>query len=148
MSTNPALSLDEINSFIAKNDVKILFSVSREYFLGTQLDNIKDSTIALFSRISDEDLKSFASVEEQFPIGWTPSNPGTDPQSRRRRLDEQVEQLQEVFDNTDFSLNLFLSKKYYWLGFAVGFLYIKPMFLLFVPFSLIFVKEKRTYLLG
>jgi len=45
--------IDEINSFIAKNDVKILFSVNREYFLGTQLENVKSSTLALFSRLSE-----------------------------------------------------------------------------------------------
>lgn len=45
--------IDEINAFIAKHEIRILFSVNREYFLGTQLENIKDSTISLFSRLSE-----------------------------------------------------------------------------------------------
>lgn len=44
--------IDEINLMIAKNDLRIFLSLNREYFLGTQLDNIKNSTIAILSRLS------------------------------------------------------------------------------------------------
>ena len=44
--------IDEINSYVAKHEARILFYVNREYFLGTQLENVKNSTISLFSRLS------------------------------------------------------------------------------------------------
>jgi UV DNA damage repair endonuclease len=44
--------IDEINSAITKNDLRIFLYINREYFLGTQLDNIKSSTISLLSRLS------------------------------------------------------------------------------------------------
>ena len=44
--------IDDINSAITKNDLRIFLYINREYFLGTQLDNIKSSTISLLSRLS------------------------------------------------------------------------------------------------
>jgi UV DNA damage repair endonuclease len=44
--------IDDINSSITKNDLRIFLYINREYFLGTQLDNIKVSTISLLSRLS------------------------------------------------------------------------------------------------
>jgi UV DNA damage repair endonuclease len=44
--------IDEINSLIAKNDLRIFLSINREYFLGTQLENVKNATISLLSRLS------------------------------------------------------------------------------------------------
>jgi len=44
--------IDELNSAITKNDLRIFLHISKEYFLGTQLDNIKNSTISLLSRLS------------------------------------------------------------------------------------------------
>jgi UV DNA damage repair endonuclease len=44
--------IDEINSLIVKNDLRVFLSINREYFLGTQLENVKNATIALLSRLS------------------------------------------------------------------------------------------------
>ena len=44
--------IDEINSAITKNDLRIFLYINREYFLGTQLDNFKSYTISLLSRLS------------------------------------------------------------------------------------------------
>ena len=44
--------IDDINSMIAKNDLRIFLSLNREYFLGTQLDNVKNYTISILSRLS------------------------------------------------------------------------------------------------
>ena len=44
--------IDEMNSTITKNDLRIFLDINREYFLGTQLDTIKNSTILLLTRLS------------------------------------------------------------------------------------------------
>ena len=44
--------IDEINSLITRNDLRIFLYINREYFLGTQLENIKSATISLITRLS------------------------------------------------------------------------------------------------
>jgi UV DNA damage repair endonuclease len=47
-----SLIIDEVNSLIAKNDLRVFLSLNREYFLGTQLENVKVATISLLTRLS------------------------------------------------------------------------------------------------
>jgi UV DNA damage repair endonuclease len=44
--------IDDVNSLIAKNDLRVFLSLNREYFLGTQLENVKVATISLLTRLS------------------------------------------------------------------------------------------------
>jgi len=120
--------IDEINSFIAKNEVKVIFSVSKEYFLGTQLENVKNSTILLFKRLSEIlDLIGISYPSIMVRIGSAYGN-------RKNTMDlfcERLEDLdQSVIDklcvmNDDkpslFSVTDLLSGIYYKVGIPICF---------------------------
>ena len=48
---DPGLSskINEINSIINKNSMRICFFVGKEYFLGSQLEQVRDNTVRLFN---------------------------------------------------------------------------------------------------
>lgn len=85
--------IDEINSAITKNDLRIFLCINREYFLGTQLDNIKRSTISLLSRLSSIlDLIGINYPSIMVRVGSAYGN-------RRNTMDLFCERLSEM-DNT------------------------------------------------
>jgi UV DNA damage endonuclease len=51
---SPAVSeeIDLMNALISKNGVRICIFISKDYFLGSQLDGVVDSTISLLNRLS------------------------------------------------------------------------------------------------
>ena len=85
--------IDEINSLIAKNDLRVFLSVNREYFLGTQLENVKNATIALFSRLSSIlDLIGINYPSIMVRVGSAYGN-------RRNTMDLFCERLSEMDDS-------------------------------------------------
>jgi hypothetical protein len=44
--------IDELNSIIIRNEIRILFYIGKNYFLGSQIDSVKKETIAILEIIS------------------------------------------------------------------------------------------------
>ncbi len=45
--------INEINSIINKNSMRVVFFVGKDYFLGSQLDDVKEKTIKVLNKLSD-----------------------------------------------------------------------------------------------
>ena len=127
--------IDEINSLIAKNEVRLLFYIGKDYFLGTQLENVKDSTISLLKRLSEIlDLLGINYPSIMVRIGSAYGN-------RRSTMDSFCERLETLDSvviskmcvmNDDkpslFSVTDLLSGIYYRVGIPICFRFLPHQF--------------------
>jgi UV DNA damage endonuclease len=127
--------IDEINSLIVKNEIRLLFYIGKDYFLGTQLENVKDSTISLLKRLSEIlDLLGISYPSIMVRVGSAYGN-------RRSTMDSFCERLEKLDPgvisklcvmNDDkpslFSVTDLLSGIYYRVGIPICFRFLPHQF--------------------
>lgn len=127
--------IDEINSLIVKNEVRLLFYIGKDYFLGTQLENVKESTISLLTRLSEIlDLLGVTYPSIMIRIGSAYGN-------RRNTMDTFCERLEFLDGSTIsklcvmnddkpslFSVTDLLSGIYYRAGIPICFRFLPHQF--------------------